>query len=62
MGDLNANIGQEIFQQTIGRWSSHEVSNSNELKATDFAISTYFSTNKIHEEIRWGAVKVRSVI
>jgi hypothetical protein len=52
VGDLNSNIGQEaIFQQTTGRWSSHEVSNSNGLKVIDFAISTYFPANKIHEEI-----------
>jgi hypothetical protein len=52
VGNLNANTGQEeIFQQTNGRWSSHEVSNSNGLKATDFAVSTYFPAKKVHEEI-----------
>jgi hypothetical protein len=56
VGDLNANTGQEvIFQQTIGRWSSHKVSNSNGLKAADFAVSTYFPANKIHKEIWWSS-------
>jgi hypothetical protein len=46
MGDLNANIGlEEIFQRITGRWSSHEVSNSNGQKAT------YFPAKKIHAEI-----------
>jgi hypothetical protein len=52
VGNLNSNIGQvETFQRTTGRWSSHEVSNSNGLKVTDFPISTYFPANKIQEEI-----------
>jgi hypothetical protein len=52
VGNLYANTGQEvIFQQTIGRWSSHYVSDTNGLKATDFAVSAHFPANKINKEI-----------
>jgi hypothetical protein len=44
--------GERYFSELfIGRWSSHEASNNNVLKATDFAITTYFPAKKMQEEI-----------
>jgi hypothetical protein len=58
IGDPNAKIGQEeIFRPPIGKWSLHDISNHNRLKATDFASSnsmsirsTYFPHTNIHKE------------
>jgi hypothetical protein len=56
IGDLSANIGQEeIFRPTIGKWSLHDISNDNGLRAIDFATSnnmiirsTYFPRKNKH--------------
>jgi exonuclease III len=40
IGDLNTKIGQEeIFRPTIGKWSLHDISSDDGLRAIDFATS-----------------------
>jgi hypothetical protein len=40
LGDFNAKVGrQDIFKPTIGKESSHEISNDNEVRVVNFATS-----------------------
>jgi hypothetical protein len=40
LGDFNAKVGREdIFKQTIGNESLHEISNDNEIRLVNFATS-----------------------
>jgi hypothetical protein len=45
LGDFNAKVGREdIFKQTIGNESSHEISNDNGVRVVNFAASKNFSS------------------
>jgi hypothetical protein len=40
LGDFNAKVGrQDIFKPKIGKESSHEISNDNEVRVVNFATS-----------------------
>jgi hypothetical protein len=45
LGDFNAKVGREdIFKQTIGNESSHEISNDNGVRVVNFAASNNFNS------------------